>query len=265
MIRVRQLTKHYGANPVLRGIDLDIEPGQFVVVLGQSGAGKSTLLRCMNRLVRADSGTLEVAGIDALTARDPRELRRQVAMIFQHHNVVPRLSVLKNVLTGRLGAVSTLGSILQLFRHEDMALAMQCLERVELAHKAGERTDALSGGQMQRVGIARALAQRPQVILADEPVASLDPKTSRLVLQYLRDASRDLGITVLCNLHQVDYAREFADRIIGLAHGRLVFDGTPAGLGDADLQRIYPGQESEPEAATRAMVLPINRCAESRA
>ena len=262
MIRVRQLTKHYGANPVLRGIDLDVEPGQFVVVLGQSGAGKSTLLRCMNRLVRADSGTLQVAGIDALAARDPRELRRQVAMIFQHHNVVPRLSVLKNVLTGRLGAVSTLSSILQLFRHDDMALAMQCLERVELAHKAGERTDALSGGQMQRVGIARALAQQPKVILADEPVASLDPKTSRLVLQYLRDASRDLGITVLCNLHQVDYAREFADRIIGLAHGRLVFDGMPSALTDADLQRIYPGQAAEPEA--RAILLPINRCAESR-
>lgn len=262
MIRVRQLTKHYGANPVLRGIDLDIEPGQFVVVLGQSGAGKSTLLRCMNRLVRADSGTLEVAGIDALAARDPRELRRQVAMIFQHHNVVPRLSVLKNVLTGRLGAVSTLTSILQLFRDDDMALAMQCLERVELAHKAGERTDALSGGQMQRVGIARALAQQPKVILADEPVASLDPKTSRLVLQYLRDASRDLGITVLCNLHQVDYAREFADRIIGLAHGRLVFDGMPSALTDADLQRIYPGQAAEPES--RAIVMPINRCAESR-
>lgn len=264
MIRVRQLTKHYGANPVLRGIDLDVEPGEFVVVLGQSGAGKSTLLRCMNRLVRADSGTLQVAGIDALAARDPRELRRQVAMIFQHHNVVPRLSVLKNVLTGRLGAVSTLSSILQLFRHDDMVLAMQCLERVELAHKAGERTDALSGGQMQRVGIARALAQQPQVILADEPVASLDPKTSRLVLQYLRDASSDLGITVLCNLHQVDYAREFADRIIGLAHGRLVFDGTPTSLSDADLQRIYPGQDAEPTTASRSVVLPIHRCAESR-
>ncbi|MDH4563701.1 phosphonate ABC transporter ATP-binding protein [Pseudomonas sp. BN411] len=247
MISVRQLAKQYGSNAVLRGIDLEIGAGEFVVVLGQSGAGKSTLLRCINRLAQADSGALQVAGIDAMACRDTRELRRQVAMIFQHHNVVPRLSVLKNVLTGRLGAVSTLSSVLQLFRREDVALAMDCLQRVELAHKAHSRTDALSGGQMQRVGIARALAQRPKVILADEPVASLDPKTARLVLQYLRDATRELGITVVCNLHQVDYAREFGDRIVGLAHGRLVFDGVGESLTDADLQRIYPGQAAEAE------------------
>ncbi|MDB5994980.1 MAG: phosphonate transporter ATP-binding protein [Pseudomonas sp.] len=257
MISISQLTKHYGANPVLRGIDLEVAAGEFVVVLGQSGAGKSTLLRCINRLVQADSGALTVAGIDALGCHDTRLLRRQAAMIFQHHNVVPRLSVLKNVLTGCLGAVSTLSSILQLFRREDVALAMQCLERVELAHKAGERTDALSGGQMQRVGIARALAQRPKVILADEPVASLDPKTARLVLQYLRDATRELGITVLCNLHQVDYAREFGDRIVGLAHGRLVYDGDASSMTDADLQRIYPGQATEAEMALATAVTPM--------
>jgi phosphonate transport system ATP-binding protein len=249
MISVRQLTKQYGSNAVLRGIDLDIAPGEFVVILGQSGAGKSTLLRCMNRLVQADAGTLTVAGMDAIACRDTRALRQQVAMIFQHHNVVPRLSVLKNVLTGRLGAVSTLASVLQLFRREDIDLAMECLQRVELAHKAQQRTDSLSGGQMQRVGIARALAQRPKVILADEPVASLDPKTSRLVLQYLRDATRELGITVVCNLHQVDYAREFGDRIVGLAHGRMVYDGGPDGLTDDVLHRIYPGQEPEAESA----------------
>jgi phosphonate transport system ATP-binding protein len=252
MIRISQLTKHYGDNPVLRGIDLEVSAGEFVVVLGQSGAGKSTLLRCINRLVQADSGTLNVAGIDALTCRDTRALRRQAAMIFQHHNVVPRLSVLKNVLTGCLGAASTFTSILQLFSREDVALAMQCLERVELSHKAHQRTDALSGGQMQRVGIARALAQRPKVILADEPVASLDPKTARLVLQYLRDATRELGITVLCNLHQVDYAREFGDRIVGLAHGKMVFDGDGSSMTEADLQRIYPGQATEPETSPAA-------------
>ena len=243
MIRVRQLTKQYGDNPVLRGIDLDIGAGEFVVVLGQSGAGKSTLLRCMNRLARADGGELQVAGIDAMQPRDERALRRQVAMSFQHHNVVPRLSVLKNVLTGRLGAVSTLASILQLFSRADVDLARQCLARVGLGHKASARTDSLSGGQMQRVGIARALAQQPRVILADEPVASLDPKTARLVMQYLRDASRELGITVVCNLHQVDFAREFGDRIVGLAHGRLVYDGDAGGLDDAALQRIYPATE----------------------
>lgn len=250
MISIRQLTKHYGSNPVLRGIDLEVAAGEFVVVLGQSGAGKSTLLRCINRLVQADSGTLSVAGIDALACRDTSVLRRQAAMIFQHHNVVPRLSVLKNVLTGCLGAVSTLTSILQLFRREDVALAMQCLERVEMTHKARERTDSLSGGQMQRVGIARALAQRPKVILADEPVSSLDPKTARLVLQYLRDATRELGITVLCNLHQVDYAREFGDRIVGLAHGTLVYDGTGSSMTEDDLQRIYPGQTTDAQGTS---------------
>lgn len=260
MISIRQLTKHYGTNPVLRGIDLEVAAGEFVVVLGQSGAGKSTLLRCINRLVQADTGTLCVADIDALACRDTIGLRRQVAMIFQHHNVVPRLSVLKNVLTGCLGAASTLTSILQLFRREDVALAMQCLERVELAHKAHQRTDALSGGQMQRVGIARALAQRPKVILADEPVASLDPKTARLVLQYLRDATRDLGITVLCNLHQIEYAREFGDRIVGLAHGKLVFDGSAGSMNEDDIQRIYPGQTTQsPDLGARAQALTVPR------
>jgi phosphonate transport system ATP-binding protein len=235
MISIRQLSKHYGSNPVLRGIDLDVAAGEFVVVLGQSGAGKSTLLRCINRLARADSGTLNVAGIDALACPDTSVLRREVAMIFQHHNVVPRLSVLKNVLTGRLGSVGTLASILQLFRRE--------------------RTDSLSGGQKQRVGIARALAQRPQVILADEPIASLDPKTARLVLQYLRDATRELGITVLCNLHQVEYAREFGDRVVGLAHGNLVFDGKASSMTDADLARIYPGQSAEHSADVPAPTL----------
>ena len=264
MISIRQLTKHYGPNPVLRGINLDIAAGEFVVVLGQSGAGKSTLLRCINRLVQADSGTLTVAGIDALACRDISVLRRQAAMIFQHHNVAPRLSVLKNVLTGCLGSVSTLTSILQLFRREEVALAMQCLERVELAHKAHERTDTLSGGQMQRVGIARALAQRPKVILADEPVASLDPKTARLVLQYLRDATRELGITVLCNLHQVDYAREFGDRIVGLAHGKMVYDGDASSMTDADLQRIYPGQVDESQDAPATTLSPKNHVAPLR-
>jgi phosphonate transport system ATP-binding protein len=242
VIRIRRLTKQYGDNAVLRGVDLDAAAGEFVVVLGESGAGKSTLLRCVNRLAVADGGELKVDGMDAVQCADTRALRQRVAMIFQHHNVVPRLSALKNVLTGRLGAVSTLASVMHFFSREDIALAHECLGRVGLAHKAHERTDSLSGGQMQRVGIARALAQRPKLILADEPVASLDPQTSRKVLQYLHDASRDLGITVLCNLHQVDYAREFADRIVGLAQGRVVFDGAPQAMGPDDIDRIYMPQ-----------------------
>ncbi|MFC7288792.1 phosphonate ABC transporter ATP-binding protein [Herminiimonas glaciei] len=251
MIKIRSLTKQYGKNVVLRGIDLDVVPGEFLVVLGPSGAGKSTLLRCINGLITPSGGELSVAGFDATNTasrRNLRGLRQQVAMIFQHHNVVPRLSVLKNVLTGRLGQVSTLSSLLQLFSRQDVALAMDCLRRVELEHKAGERTDALSGGQRQRVGIARALAQRPKVILADEPIASLDPKTARLVLQYLRDACRELGITVICNLHQVEHAREFGDRIVGLAGGKLVFDGRSNELRDSHINLIYGGLDKTAQA-----------------
>ena len=239
MIHIRQLRKSYGSTPVLHGIDLDVRPGEFLVMLGLSGAGKSTLLRCINGLAQPDSGTLKVGGLDLSQRYARRALARQVAMVFQHHNLVPRLSVRKNVLTGRLGQCGTLASLLQCFQQRDLTLADQCLERVGLAHKAQVRAESLSGGQMQRVGIARALAQQPQVILADEPVASLDPQTARSVLQYLRDATRELGIAVVCNLHQVDYAREFGDRVVGLAQGRLVFDGPPQALDDSALAAIY--------------------------
>ncbi len=252
MITIRNLRKSYGSNHVLHGIDMDVKAGEFVVMLGLSGAGKSTLLRCMNGLNQPDSGTLQVGGIDLMQTHSRRELARHVAMVFQHHNLVQRLSVRKNVLTGRLGQVGTLASVLQFFKHSDIALADQCLERVGLAHKALERTEALSGGQMQRVGIARALAQQPQVILADEPVAGLDPKTARRVLQYLRDATREMGIAVVCNLHQVDYAKEFGDRIVGLSQGRMVFDGTPAQLDDAALNAIYSTNALAADAATSA-------------
>jgi phosphonate transport system ATP-binding protein len=170
-----------------------------------------------------------------------RRVRREVAMIFQHYNVVPRLSVLKNVLTGRLSAVPAVLSWFQLFPRRDIEIARECLRRVELEKKADLRTDTLSGGQKQRVGIARALAQQPKVILADEPVASLDPKTSRNVLDYLRQASRESGITVICNLHQVDYAREYGERIVGVAGGRVVFEGRPDELTEEALHLIYPG------------------------
>lgn len=262
MITIRKLRKSYGSNHVLHGIDMDVKAGEFVVMLGLSGAGKSTLLRCMNGLNQPDSGTLQVGGIDLMHKHSRRALARHVAMVFQHHNLVPRLSVRKNVLTGRLGQVGTLASVLQLFRQSDIELANACLQRVGLSHKADERTEALSGGQMQRVGIARALAQQPQVILADEPVASLDPKTARSVLQYLRDATRELGIAVVCNLHQVEYAKEFGDRIVGLAQGRMVFDGVPAALDEAALNAIYSGESQAAHAlAEQGAVLPVSHAA----
>ena len=242
MIEIRGLTKRYGAFDALKSVDLDVKPGEFLVVLGPSGAGKSTLLRCINRLVEPSSGDVRIDGkLVKSDAASLRRLRCQVAMIFQHYNVVPRLSVQKNVLTGRLGAVPSVLSWLQIFPRKDVEIALECLRRVELEDKAELRTDTLSGGQKQRVGIARALAQQPKIILADEPVASLDPKTSRTVLNYLKQASRELGISVVCNLHQIDYAKEFGERILGVSGGRIVFEGGPEQLTGDVLHRIYPG------------------------
>lgn len=260
MIEVRGLTKAYGKIQALRGVDLSVAAGEMCVVLGPSGAGKSTLLRCVNRLAEPTAGEIVVGGRAAPRNRQElRDLRQHIGMIFQDHNLVPRLSVLKNVLTGRLASMPPLAAALQLFPSDDVRIAMAALERVALADRAMDRADRLSGGQQQRVGIARALAQQPQVILADEPVASLDPKTARVVLNDLRRAAHELGIAVLCNLHQVDYALEFADRIVGIGAGQAVFEGTPAQLDDAALARIYPGltarrsSGASPDAQTAAV------------
>jgi phosphonate transport system ATP-binding protein len=245
MIEVRGLTMRYGEVAALTDVSLEVAAGEMLVVLGPSGAGKSTLLRCVNRLVEPTGGEVRVAG--APVPRDRAGLRRvrsQLGMIFQDHNLVPNLTVLKNVLTGRLSHMPAWLSVLQFFGEEDVRIALECLRRVELEDRAWSRASRLSGGQQQRVGIARALAQRPRAILADEPVASLDPKSARLVLNDLRRAARDLSIAVLCNLHQVPYAREFADRIVGISAGRVVFEGTPAQLDDAALARIYPGLDA---------------------
>jgi phosphonate transport system ATP-binding protein len=241
MIEIRNLSKRYGNFEALHHIDLSVRKGEFLVILGASGAGKSTLLRCINHLTEPTTGEITVDGVRSHGDRAGlRSVRRDVAMIFQHYNVVPRLSVLKNVLTGRLSAMPAVLSWFQLFPRADIDIARDSLRRVGLEAKADVRTDTLSGGQKQRVGIARALAQRPKVILADEPVASLDPKTSRSVLTCLREASRESGITVICNLHQVDYAMEFGERIIGVAGGRVVFEGRPDELTEEALHRIYP-------------------------
>jgi phosphonate transport system ATP-binding protein len=240
MIEVRGLAKAYSGIEALRGVDLTVAAGEMCVVLGPSGAGKSTLLRCVNRLTEPGAGEIVVGGRSApRNHRELRDLRRHIGMIFQDHNLVPRLSVLKNVLTGRIAGMPQLPAALQLFPRADVEIALRALERVALADRAADRADRLSGGQQQRVGIARALAQEPQVILADEPVASLDPKTARVVLDDLRRAAHELGIAVLCNLHQVEYAQEFADRIVGISAGRVVFEGTPAQIDSATLMRIY--------------------------
>ncbi|GAU85566.1 phosphonate ABC transporter ATP-binding protein [Bosea sp. BIWAKO-01] len=242
MIKIEGLKKSYVGRPVLQGIDLTVRAGEFLVVLGPSGAGKSTLLRCINGLVQPDAGRTVIDGTVFDAKRSVRG-ERPVAMIFQHHNLVKRLSVLKNVLVGRMAGLSSFLSMLQLFPRRDVDIAMECLTRVELAHKANARGDQLSGGEQQRVGIARALAQQPAVILCDEPVASLDPKTSRVVLGYLKAICKEEGIAVICNLHQVDYAVEFGERIVGLSGGKVIFDDAPDQLTSEIVHQIYPGLE----------------------
>jgi len=242
MIEICGLSKAYANYPALKNVSLSIRPGEFVVILGPSGAGKSTLLRCINRLTQPTSGEIVVDGTPfSSNRRDLRLLRRNVAMIFQQHNLVKRLSVLKNVLVGRMADLSPLLTALQLFPEADVKIALHCLEQVALGHKARSRADALSGGEQQRVGIARALAQQPKIMLADEPVASLDPKTSRTVLGYLKNSGKESNIAVLCNLHQIDYALEFGERIVGLSGGELVYDGPPSGVTRDVVRRIYPG------------------------
>ena len=242
MIRFRQASVTYGGGVhALKDVDLEIDDGEFVVVVGLSGAGKSTLVRAVNGLVPLTSGHLEVNGVDVtgLSRRQMRNLRADIGMIFQSFNLVNRTTVLNNVLMGRLHRVPTWRTLLSLYPRADLEIAMQSLERVEIVEKAYVRAANLSGGQRQRVGIARALAQQPRIILADEPVASLDPPTSHVVMRDLQRINRELGITTIVNLHFLDLATAYADRIIGLRAGELVFDGSGSEADATVFERIY--------------------------
>ena len=255
LIRYKEAGVTYGNGTVgLHPTSLSICRDQLTVLLGRSGAGKSSLLRLTNLLVAPTSGAVEVDGLGDLA--DPKTLRthrRRTAMIFQQHQLIGRSSALQNVLTGRLGHHTTWRTCWPM-PADDRRLAMACLGRVGLMEQALQRTDTLSGGQQQRVGIARALAQQPKLILADEPVASLDPATSRHVLDLLRTVCRQDGIPAIISLHQLDLAECFADRIIGLADGRVVFDGAPAVLRKADLVAIYG---EVPDADVTTSPLPV--------
>ena len=247
ILEIRDLRKSYGPSThVLRGVNLQVEQGEFVGVIGLSGAGKSTLLRCINRLVDASSGEIYLprsvfdpqadgARIDVLklNQRELRLLRRKVGMIFQQFNIVKRLSVIENVLSGALGYRRGLKSCLKLFSREDKRRALVNLKRVGLLDHAYKRADALSGGEQQRVAIARTLMQNPAIILADEPVSSLDPKLSRVVLDILKRVCKEDGITALVSLHTLELTREYADRVVGLAYGEVFFDGAVKDLTDA--------------------------------
>jgi phosphonate transport system ATP-binding protein len=242
VIRFDKATVVYpGGVRALQDLDLTIEDGEFVVVVGLSGAGKSTLIRAINGLVPLTSGSLEVDGrrVDGAGRRDLRALRSEVGMIFQSFNLVKRTTVLNNVLMGRLHSTSTLRSVFGLYSAEDKERAFQALERVEIVEKAYVRASNLSGGQQQRVSIARVLAQEPKVILADEPVASLDPPTANVVMRDLQRINRELGITTIVNLHFLDLARRYGDRIIGMREGRMVFDGTGEQADEQVFEDIY--------------------------
>lgn len=244
MLEVRNLHKAYrGGDDVLHGINFEVQPGEFVVILGQSGAGKSTLLRCLNYLCLPSGGEIRVNGVrhNPASKSGRQAQRRHFAMVFQDHNLLGRLSVLKNVLVGRMAHIPFWSCLFQVFSRRDVALALQAIETVGLGEKAYERADSLSGGQQQRVGIARALVQRPAMMLADEPVASLDPQSARQVLNCLQNACRRENIAVVCNLHQLDYAMEYASRVIGLAGGKVVYDGPPESMTPQLVEAIYPG------------------------
>ncbi|WP_159634142.1 phosphonate ABC transporter ATP-binding protein [Erysipelothrix anatis] len=229
----------------LRDVNLTIYEGEFIAIIGPSGSGKSTLLRSINRLVTPTSGTLNVKDIEVLTAskHELRNVRSRIGMIFQNYNLVHRSSVLENVLHGRLGQMSTFKGFMGLYSEKDKRHAIRLLEDIGLGEKVYARADALSGGQMQRVGICRALSQNPDLMLADEPIASLDPKASKDVMDTLKRVNEAQGITTIANLHQVDVAKHYATRIIALKHGRIVFDDSPDKLSDALIHNLYENVE----------------------
>lgn len=247
MLKIQNLTKVYDDGTVaLKDVSFEVPDGQFVAVIGLSGSGKSTLLRCINRLIEPTSGEIwwNDVQLSHVSGEELRRARRQIGMIFQHFNLVDRSTVLTNVLSGRLGYINPIASILGRFPAEDVKRAHASLTRVGIPDKADNRADELSGGQRQRVGIARALMQEPKMILADEPVASLDPALAHSIMRRLQQINREDNITVLCSLHFLDLVQQYSTRAIALNEGQLVFDGTPQEIDDEKFIDIY-GREAE--------------------
>jgi phosphonate transport system ATP-binding protein len=260
LLTIRNLTKQFGDHTAVDRVSLDVESGSFVGVIGRSGAGKSTLLRMINRLNEPTHGSIEYAGtaVTDLKGVALNEWRRNCAMVFQQFNLVGRLDVLTNVLMGRLTTVPTWRALLTLWSDADKLDALETLDRFGMAEFAAQRCDQLSGGQQQRVAICRALLQRPQIILADEPIASLDPKNTQMVMDALKRINTEMGITVICNLHDLDIARNYCNRLVGMSEGRVVFDDVPENFTENLSQSLYGIEVNDPELNAQADLISPN-------
>jgi phosphonate transport system ATP-binding protein len=241
MLELLNVNRDFGTKRAVDDVSLNIEKGSFVGVIGRSGAGKSTLLRMVNRLQDVSSGSIRWNGQDVTTLKGQalRDWRASCAMVFQQFNIVGRLDVMTNVLMGRLNHAPQVRSLLKLWSADDRAIAVSALEQFDITALAGQRAESLSGGQQQRVAIARALVQEPEIVLADEPIASLDPRNTKVVMDALLRLNKHFGITVICNLHDLDIAKEYCGRLIGMAQGRIVFDGAPDALTESAARDLY--------------------------
>lgn len=248
LLQLNNVCKEYGKNTLaLSNVHFTVNEGEFVSIIGPSGAGKSTLLRVINRMIDVSSGEVILDGTEMmkLNKRELRRMRTKIGMVFQHYNLVDRLSVIENVLHGRLGYKSTLAGMFGLYTVEEKEQALQILHLLGLEEQVYKRSDQLSGGQKQRVGIARALIQNPKMLLCDEPIASLDPNSSKIIMDYLKKISGSMGITVLTNLHQVDVALKYSDRIIGVSKGQVVYNGSPGNMTIEQIHRIYGSEAGD--------------------
>jgi phosphonate transport system ATP-binding protein len=261
LLEIRNLVKAFGTNRAVDNIGFTVDRPQMIGVIGRSGAGKSTLLRMINRLTDATSGAVAFEGRDVLTlkGREMRAWQSECAMIFQQFNLVPRIDVVTNVMFGKLNQRSTLATLFSLFPQSDIHRAIDILDRLGIAEHAAKRAEALSGGQQQRVAIARALMQEPQMILADEPIASLDPMNAQIVMDSLRRIHEEDGKLVICNLHTLDTARRYCDRVIGMREGRIVFDGTADQLTTGAARDIYGADADFSEHATSTSIDALDR------
>ncbi len=265
MLEINHVSRSFGAKRAVDDVSLRIDKGSFVGVIGRSGAGKSTLLRMVNRLQDVSSGTISWNGqyVTELKGQALRDWRASCAMVFQQFNIVGRLDVMTNVLMGRLNHTTHMRSLLKLWTPEDRAIAVSALEQFDMTAMAGQRAESLSGGQQQRVAIARALVQEPEIVLADEPIASLDPRNTKVVMDALQRLNKHFGITVICNLHDLDIAKDYCGRLVGMAQGRVVFDGAPDQLTESVARELYGLEAHEamtvlpPTAAPAGGLLPV--------